>query len=402
MRYSELRVRALDETTRFLPLVFTAAFVFSYYTRLGTIAILALCAWYLVWNGPEVLKQRWALAFIGFFALITLKDALMWALGQGAFKSFAKSGSRVFVLAGCAAMIAAVERKKLEKALVVALGLMAFVVGAATLGRHLNLLPLMFNRNAFGMTAAWLPLAIAAKYQARGQKRDTILAAAWLAGGFAVLCLDAAFSGSRTAPAAFAFGALFVLFSRRKGVKTAAAAAVVLAVLAIGLLSATKDARIDRLLTKRQELWNAYAAKGAERPLVGWGYTEAEDNKRLMSDLLRDQPIFESFTTMGQGPHNAFLAMFFENGIVAALLFAALFVLRALKVSSPLTMFDASLIAYIAFMSADAMNPGGLTFLGFYLGICLLALGPGAAAASTKATVSADASADAPDQAAAS
>jgi O-antigen ligase len=118
--------------------------------------------------------------------------------------------------------------------------------------------------------------------------------------------------------------------------------------------------------------------KGAERPLLGWGYTEEDDNRRLVGPLLEGKRAYEMIMRKGLGPHNAFLGMFFENGAIAALFFVTLFFLRVLRSSTPFGSFDVSLIAYIAFMSSDAMNPGGLTFLGYYLGICLLAVRPSA------------------------
>jgi O-antigen ligase len=109
-----------------------------------------------------------------------------------------------------------------------------------------------------------------------------------------------------------------------------------------------------------------------ERPLLGWGYTDEGDNIRLVADKLRGMPIHDQFMASGLGPHNSLLAMFFENGALFALAYLALLFLRARKTGPRAGLFDVSLAAYIAFMSADAMAPGGVTFLGFYLGACLL------------------------------
>jgi len=141
---------------------------------------------------------------------------------------------------------------------------------------------------------------------------------------------------------------------------------------AIAFLSLVFVPKIDAILTGRAELWTAYAAKGMERPLLGWGYTDEGDNLRLLADKLRGAPIYDQFMASGLGPHNSLLAMFFENGGLFALAYLALLLLRARRTGGRVGLFDLSLAAYLAFMSADAMAPGGITFLGFYLGACLL------------------------------
>jgi len=378
MNTDTLPSRVLAQSERYLSLLLSLAFVFSYYTRIGTAVILLLCAWYLFWNGAVVLKNRWALLLIGFFAAITLKDCLMWLIGQGMFKSFAKSGSRVFILAGCAAMIASIERRKLENSLLIALGVTALCLGISFFLMRNGRIPRIFNPNAFGMLAGWFPLAFAARLRAEGGRKNCLFALGILIAGFSLLFTDAFLSyaslpGSRTAPFAFVLGAIFVGFPRRWNPKIVAILIVFVSVVSVMVLSVSMNQRINKVLAFRPELWSAYAAKGAERPMTGWGYTESEDNKRLLGDLLEGKSIFQEFHDVGLGPHNSFIAMFFENGILAALVFIVLIVLRMSKFSNPPGIFDVSLMAYMGFMSADAMNPGGLTFLGFYLGICLLA-----------------------------
>jgi hypothetical protein len=66
--------------------------------------------------------------------------------------------------------------------------------------------------------------------------------------------------------------------------------------------------------------------------------------------------------------------MFFENGVIALAGYITLLIARIRAIRVPLTMFDVSLLAYFIFMSLDAMAPGGLTVLGYFLGLCILAV----------------------------
>jgi len=127
-------------------------------------------------------------------------------------------------------------------------------------------------------------------------------------------------------------------------------------------------------LTHRQELWQAYWAKAWERPLTGWGWTSVEDNIRLLEPLLRGTTVYPQLVSVGLGPHNSFLAMFFENGLFALVGFVAIYLARIVKASLPLRPLDIALIAYIVMISLDAMMAGGLTYLGYFLGVYLLAV----------------------------
>ncbi|HNV36965.1 MAG TPA: hypothetical protein PKL79_08095, partial [Rectinema sp.] len=108
------------------------------------------------------------------------------------------------------------------------------------------------------------------------------------------------------------------------------------------------------------------------QPLIGWGFTTEADNIRLVSSYMIDTPFYDAFAKTGLGPHNSFLAMFFENGVIALAGYITLLLARIRAMRPPLTMFDVSLLAYLVFMSLDAMAPGGLTVLGYFLGICIL------------------------------
>jgi O-antigen ligase len=159
------------------------------------------------------------------------------------------------------------------------------------------------------------------------------------------------------------------------GSRRVSTAIVFLAVAGSGYLALSYSPKIDNLLTHRQELWNAYTAKSMEKPLTGWGYADSSRAIKLLADKLANKPMNAEFTVAGNGPHNSYLAMVFENGIVALLGFTTLLVYRARQARDKPTLFDVALIGFIVFMSSDAMNAGGITFLGFFLGVCFLAVG---------------------------
>lgn len=372
------RDRALDATGRVLPYLLAIAFIFSYYTYIGTAVILALCAWYLALNARAVPANRWAMVVIAFFALIAAKDGIMWLAGSGSFKALAKSGSRVFVLAGCAALLDAERGDRLERTWLKTFGITAAAMALIFALMRSGMIQRIYNVNLFGMQSLWFPLALAIG----ARTRSPIQAAAILAVGLGILAFDgywpwASFPGSRSAPLAFAATAVFALLPRKPATRIAAAILVIAAAAGIAFLSTTYNRKLDDLLIYRQELWNAYAAKGAERPLTGWGYTESAENQALVAESLKGKRSYDQVIAIGSGPHNAFLAMFFENGIVFAIAYAALLAARFLRAGTPLGFLDLSLVAYSILMSTDAMNPGGLTFLGFFLGICLLGEGEG-------------------------
>lgn len=377
MEHATTRLRLLELSAKALPFALGTAFVFSYYTNIGTGVILALSAWYLALNWRAVLGSRWALCVVGFFTAIAFKDGVMFALGEGSFRAFAKSGSRVFVLLGSAALVLAYERERLERALEAALGITFAAIGAAFLAMRAGLLPWIFNSNTFGMLGVWFPLVLAARLRRGGGRRGYLAAAGVLAAGLAVFLADAvaATAGSRTAPPALLLGAFAILLPKRpKRLGPIAGAAVFcLALVSVTVLSIIYIPRVDKLLASRQQLWQAFSQKALEKPVLGWGFTEEDDNRRLIGPILEGKNFHQEFMEHGYGSHNSFLGMFFENGAAAALLFAALFLARVLRSGTPFGPFDASVMAYLGFMSADSMNPGGLTFLGFYLGLCLLA-----------------------------
>lgn len=380
------RTGGIEATGRVLHWLLSAAFVLSYYTRVGTALIIALCAWYLALNIEALRKDRWALAVIVLFALVAAKDGAMLLAGSGSFKAFAKSGSRVFVLAGCAAMLDAHRGERIERMLLLAFGITAAAMGAIFALMRFGAIPAIYNPNLFGMQALWFPLALAVRMRDGGLRPDApivrkyIAAAAILLGGVAILFADgylagASFPGSRTAPFALATASVFALLPRKRLARVLAAGVVVAALIGIAVLSRTYSEKLDNLLASRQQLWNAFAAKGAERPLTGWGYTDVEENRAIVAESMKGKSYYEAEMLIGSGPHNAFLAMFFENGILFLLAYAGLLVARLLKSSVPAGFFDVSLLAYIVLMSADAMSPGGVTFLGFFLGMCLLSVG---------------------------
>lgn len=385
MNYSSLRRRALAFTEEPFPWILGIAFVFSniprfYWIGIGLIVLSAL--WFSAWNIREVLSSRWALIVIGFFAAIALKDGVLWILGAGGFKAFAKSGSRVISLFGAAGILLAYQRKKGERLFGIALGLSAALIAAETflVRRGLASLPLM-SPNNFGMLFLWYPLYLVLRLREKGKGWAEFLAAAVGLAGLGILYYDGFKAyGDRTAPIAYAL-ALIYLYIANPSARRAARPArprwllgieVIGAAATISFLCLVYVPKIDAFLSHRQELWMAYSAKGAQRPLVGWGYTEEGDNLRLMSDMLRGKPIYGEFMATGLGAHNSFLAMFFENGAVFALAYVLLLLLRARKAGGRADIFDVSLVALIGLMSADVIAPGGISFFGFYLGVCLL------------------------------
>jgi hypothetical protein len=383
MNHQTLRERVLSASAPFFPWLLGVAFAFGNIPRfywVGIGLLLFLAVWYGLWNFRAALSSRWALLVVGFFAAIALKDGILWAAGAGRFDSFAKSGSRIVSLFGAAAMLAAYPRKETERAFGLALGVSAAIIAAEALlvlwGKAGQ--PVM-NSNTFGMLFAWLPLYFALRLREKGKAWAEILAAVVGLAGLGLLYYHGfKLGGDRTAPIAYAVGLVYLYLANplrsrpSRAPRALLAVEVACAAAAIAFLSLVFVPKIDAILTGRAELWGAYAAKGMERPLLGWGYTDEGDNIRLVADKLRGMPIHDQFMASGLGPHNSLLAMFFENGALFALAYLALLFLRARKTGPRAGLFDVSLAAYIAFMSADAMAPGGVTFLGFYLGACLL------------------------------
>jgi O-antigen ligase len=370
--------RLLRASGAFLPALLAAAFTLSYYTNIGTLVILGLSAWYIALGWRKVAAWPWALAVIGLFALVALKDGMLLLLGEGGFRSFAKSGSRIVSLAGAAALLASHPRERVERAFETALGITLGFVLLAFVAARAGIAPWLFNTNALGMLGAWYPLVLAARLRRGADARARRLAVAILVIGFLVFLWDvlSPSPGSRTAIPAYLLGAAFVLAPRGKHLGRAGATLVVLAMASSTLLSQVFVPRLDELLSRRQQIWSAFVEKGLERPILGWGYTEEDDNRRLVGPLLEGRSEYESFMRKGLGAHNAFISMFFENGLVAVLVLVALLAWRARRMEDPPGPFDVSLMAYLVFMSMDAFSAGGITFLGYYLGICLLALPP--------------------------
>lgn len=390
MNYSSLRSRALALTEGALPWALGVAFAFSNIPRfywIGVALILFSALWFSALNFRAVLSSRWALLVIGFFAAIALKDGVLWAAGAGRFDSFAKSGSRVLSLFGAAAILAAYPGKRAERAFGLALGISAAIIAveAFLVLRGVAAQPVM-NPNTFGMLFAWFPLYLALRLREKGESWAEILAAAAGLAGFGLLYYHGfRLGGDRTAPFAYAVALAYLYLAnplwasgpelRKRPSRAPRAllmAEVACAAAAIVFLSLVFMPKINEALTGRQELWLSFASKGGERPLLGWGYTEPADNQRILADTLKNYPRGPQFLAEGLGPHNSLLAMFFENGGFFALAYLALLLMRAWRTGTRAGLFDVSLVAYIAFMSADAMAPGGITFLGFFLGVCLL------------------------------
>lgn len=371
--------RLLSIAYTIVPLLLGIAFSVGDFTYIGVALIVAVSAWYLILGWKAVLSNQWALLVIGFFLAIALKDGTLFALGQGSFKAFAKSGSRVFVLAGTAAFLMAYEKHTIEKAFGTALGIAAAAAAAMTILARLGVIPWIINANMFGETFVWFPLYLAYTTKKKGTRKANVLSLVILLAGFAIVLFEAfgmREQGSRAAPLAFLAGAFFLIISRLepKLRKWLAYALLAGAVAAIFYCSLTFDERINNLLANRQYLWNAYAHKGIEHIWFGWGWTDSSDNQRIIGEYMKNTPFYQGFVSRGFGPHNSLLAMFFENGILALIAYIGLVVARIARARVPFSFFDISLMAFIVFFSIDAFAPGALSFLGYYLGVCLLAV----------------------------
>lgn len=374
-----LKARVLEVSGAMLPFALGIAFSFSSYTYLGVALTLIISAWYLALGWREVLNDRWSLIVIGFFLAITCKDALAFALKTETFAAFAKSGSRVFVLAGAAATLYSYPREKIERAFVIGYGIAAAWIAIIFIFMRLSILPWIYNPNEFGNLAMWFPLLWGSRLYSRGDAKSRALTIVIFALSLAILSFDAVgmtVQGSRMAPVAFAVGCVFTLISKSKNSRWLGIILLLSAVGCIIFISIYFDPQIDTLLTHRQELWQAFWQKTLQRPLTGWGWTSSADNIRLIEPLMRGKFLYPEFMTTGYGPHNSFLAIFFENGIFALIGFVAMLGFRILRSSRPLRPFDIALIAYIVVISLDAMMAGGLTYLGYFLGVCVLSVNP--------------------------
>ncbi len=370
--------RLLAISYEIVPLALGVAFSFSDYTYIGVAIILFTSAWYLLLNWKAVLSDKWALMVLGFFVAIALKDGVLYAMGSGSFKAFVKSGSRVFVLGGAAGLLNAYTRQEIEDIFGAALAILAGAVTIITILMRLGVIPWINNANTFGMSFVWFPLFLA--YIVQKKRRQNAAALSWmvLLAGFSIVLFEAIGmreQGSRTAPLAFLVGSFFLLASNSRTHVQRHLGYVLffMAIIATIYFSLTFDGTINKLLANRQYLWNAFAHKGLEHIWIGWGWTDSADNVRMINEYMKNTPFYEGFLSNGFGPHNSMLAMFFENGLFAILAYCMLIFARITKSTSPFGFFDISLMVYIVFFSLDAFAPGGLSFLGFYLGICLLA-----------------------------
>lgn len=366
----------LATSLRFLPFLFALAFSFSGYTNIAIFVVLFLSFWYLILNWQIVIRDRWALFVIGFFLAIAAKDGIMFALGKGSFVAFAKSGSRVVVLAGCSAMLHAHSRKDIERALMYGFWVTFSYLLIIFILMRFNILPMIYNANTFGMIGIWAAILTGTNRWQNKIKNSRLEALAILISVLILVLQDVYFSGgfegSRTAIFAMITAICFILFSETKYAMVLARLELGLVLVFIFIGSMVFIPQLNDLLANRQYLWQAFLRKGLEQPLIGWGFTTEADNIRLVSSYMIDTPFYDAFAKTGFGPHNSFLAMFFENGVIALAGYITLLLARIRAMRPPLTMFDVSLLAYLVFMSLDAMAPGGLTVLGYFLGICIL------------------------------
>lgn len=377
LEWHERKMLLLNISAKILPYVFGIAFSLGSYTYVGAVLTLVVSAWFLALNWKEVLKDKWSLIVIGFFLAITCKDAVAFVLKTESFTAFAKSGSRVFVLAGSAALLLSYPRKEIEHAFIVGYGIASAWIALTFVLMRLSIMPWIYNFNVFGNLSLWFPLLWGAQLYSKGDAKSRRWSVIIFIVSIIILSIDGfgmKIQGSRTAPLTLAAGFILTLFSDKKASRWLGLAMLIGAVGSIIILSVYFIPDIDRLLAHRQELWQAYWAKAWERPLTGWGWTSVEDNIRLLEPLLRGTTVYPQLVSVGLGPHNSFLAMFFENGLFALVGFVAIYLARIVKASLPLRPLDIALIAYIVMISLDAMMAGGLTYLGYFLGVCLLAI----------------------------
>ncbi|MBL8968853.1 MAG: hypothetical protein JNG85_17755 [Spirochaetaceae bacterium] len=378
----EIRRKALALTERVLPLVLAAAFVMSYWTFIGTRIIIGLCLWFALLNFRAVFRDRWAMIVLGFFALIAAKDAAMALFADGRLLPVIKSSSRVVVLFGSAALLRAYPRERLERILGAALGVTALcmtvywaeIVGQITIipGGVLKLRQ-VFQQNTPGMLSLWFPLFLLPRALKGSGWKKTMKVFAILAVSSGVLFFDSSFGGSRVAPVAFGAAAVYVLIAPRIPTRISLPALVLLMAIGTTALTIWFSPKINDLLFYRQDLWRGYAGKALERPITGWGFTNEKANMALLEERMRGTLAYPEFHDRGLGPHNSLVAMLFENGAILAAAYAVMLLFRARRAAARPGFLDASFLAFIVLMANDAMNPGGVRFLGFFLGICLLA-----------------------------
>jgi len=153
----------LNISAKILPYVFGVAFSLGSYTYVGAVLTLVISAWFLALNWKEVLKDKWSLIVIGFFLAITCKDAVAFVLKTESFTAFAKSGSRVFVLAGSAALLLSYPRNEIEHAFIVGYGIASAWIALAFVLMRLSIMPWIYNFNVFGNLSLWFPLLLGAK-----------------------------------------------------------------------------------------------------------------------------------------------------------------------------------------------------------------------------------------------
>lgn len=372
-----VRERVLKGSGYVLPWILGIAFTLGDFGYIGAGITIAICLWYGAWNWRAVIHWKWAMIVIAFFAAIALKDCALWLAGNCLFVSVAKSSSRIVSLFGISAILKAYEPEIVEKLFGRALGVFFVAIFCITVMINIRVIPEIINPNSFGMDCIWFALfVILSTVKDKKGIKGEILTGSLVLLGAAIFTFNALIlKGSRTALLAYVLAIAFIYISRYRNARWISVLFLAAAIAGTFAVAISFSSRLDNVLTYRQELWNSYLLRASERLWTGWGYLDPGNAGVLLGDMMKDRVLFYDFKRFGLGPHNSFLTMLFENGLAFLILYIGLLFARAWKTKGENDFFDTVFATYIWFMTTDAMTTGGITFLGFFLGVSLLAGG---------------------------
>lgn len=271
----------------------------------------------------------WALAFVGLLAL-----SLVWTpVPERGAAHVAQVAGSLLLLAFAAANLRVLDATPSPAALVVALLLTAALLvadmwSAGGLRDAVGLATEPFRLNRAAVAAALL-LPLVAHLLLVGRNRFGAFAV-WIAVSVAIFTTHSASAQLATlvVSVTFALALRYPVFTSRFVAATAVAATAAIPFVAphVNPLvpAAVHEAVGYGTLTIRGEIWTAFAALAAERPLFGWG-VEASHAAASFPILAGATPAEIARLDWGH-PHNAALQIWFELGGVGAVLACALLV----------------------------------------------------------------------------